>query len=79
MVEDARDAATAQGAGSAEVLLRYEADELKLQVSDDREGGASERLPGLSDRVGLYGGHLRADRLDEGFRLRARLPVKIES
>lgn len=79
VVEDALDAATDQGAGSAEVLLRYETDELKLQVSDDREGGASARLPGLSDRVGLYGGHLRAERLDEGFRLRARLPLEIES
>jgi signal transduction histidine kinase len=79
VVEDALDAATDQGAGRAEVLLRYEADELKLQVSDDREGGASERLPGLSDRVGLYGGRLRAERVDEGFRLRARLPLEIGS
>jgi len=78
-VEDALDAATEQGADTAEVLLRYEADELKLQVRDDREGGASKRLPGLSDRVGLYGGHLRAERFDEGFRLRARLPLEIES
>jgi len=79
VVEDALDAATDQGAGRAEVLLRYEADELRLQVSDDREGGASERLPGLSDRVGLYGGRLRAERVDEGFRLRARLPLEIGS
>jgi|SRR5215211_807604 len=79
VVEDALEAATARGAGSAEVLLRYEADELKLQVTDDREGGASARLPGLSDRVGLYGGHLRAERVDEGFRLRARLPLEEEA
>jgi signal transduction histidine kinase len=79
VVEDALDGATDQGAARAEVLLRYEADELKLQVSDDREGGASERLPGLSDRVGLYGGRLRAERVDEGFRLRARLPLEIGS
>jgi signal transduction histidine kinase len=61
------------------VMLRYEADELKLQVSDDREGGASERLPGLSDRVSLYGGHMRAERVDAGFRLRARLPLEEEA
>ena len=79
VVEDALEAATVRGAGSAEVLLRYEAGELKLQVSDDREGGASARLPGLSDRVSLYGGHLRAGRIDHGFRLRARLPLEEEA
>jgi signal transduction histidine kinase len=79
VIEDALEAATQRGAGSAEVLVRYEADELKLQVRDDREGGASERLPGLSDRVGLYGGHLRAERVDDGFRLRARLPLEEEA
>ncbi len=78
VVEDALEAAAERGAGSAEVLLRYEADELKLQVSDDREGGGSERLPGLSDRVDLYGGHLRAERVEDGFRLRARLPLEEE-
>ena len=78
VVEDALDAATEAEAGSAEVLLRYEADELKLQVGDDREGGGSERLPGLSDRVSLYGGHLRAERVEDGFRLRARLPLEEE-
>ena len=78
VVEDALEAAAERGAGSAEVLLRYEADELKLQVSDDREGGGSERLPGLSDRVNLYGGHLRAERVEDGFRLRARLPLEEE-
>ena len=79
VVEDALDAATSGGAASAEVLLRYDSDELKLQVSDDRKGGVSERLPGLSDRVGLYGGHLRAERVDDGFRVRAGLPLEIES
>lgn len=78
VVEDALEAATERDARSAEVLLRYEPDELKLQVTDDREGGASERLPGLSDRVSLYGGHLRAGRAGEGFRLRARLPLEEE-
>jgi signal transduction histidine kinase len=45
-------------------------------VSDDREGGASERLPGLSDRVSLYGGHLRTEPVEDGFRVRARLPLE---
>jgi signal transduction histidine kinase len=79
VVEDALDAAPERGARSAEVLLRYEPDELKLQVRDDREGGGSERLPGLSDRVSLYGGHLRAGRDGDGFRLRARLPLEEEA
>jgi signal transduction histidine kinase len=76
VVEDALEAASGGGAGSAEVLLRYDLDELKLQVTDDREGGGSERLTGLSDRVGLYGGHLRAEAVDRGFRVRARLPLE---
>ena len=77
VVEDALAAAIENGAGRAEVLLRYLDEELQLQVSDDRAGGASDRLPGLRDRVGLYGGHLRAGRVDEGsFRLRARLPLE---
>jgi signal transduction histidine kinase len=76
VIEDALEVATEQGAGRAEVLLRYEPDELQLQVSDDREGDGSVRLPGLNDRVGLYGGHMRAERVEEGFRLRARLPLE---
>ena len=77
VIEDALEAATKKGADKAEVLLRYRDDELQLQVSDDREGDSSERLPGLRDRVGLYGGNLRADRTDDGsYRLRARLPLE---
>ena len=80
VVEDALEAAAEQGASAAELLIRYTPDELRLQVTDDREGGASDRLPGLRDRVALYGGHLSAGPLDEGgFRLRARLPIEIVS
>jgi signal transduction histidine kinase len=77
VVEDALQAATENGADRAEVLLRYRDDELQLQVSDDREADGSGHLPGLRDRVGLYGGNLRAGRTDDGsFRLRARLPLE---
>ena len=77
VVEDALEAAAEQGAASADVVLLYQSDQLRLQVEDDRRGDASQRLPGLRDRVGLYGGHLRAGRLDEGgFRLRATLPLE---
>lgn len=80
VVEDALKAAAEHGATAAELLIRYTPDELRLQVTDDREGGASDRLPALRDRVGLYGGHLSAGRLDEGgFRLRARLPIEVVS
>jgi signal transduction histidine kinase len=80
VVEDALEAAAEQGASAAELLIHYTPEELRLQVVDDREGGASDRLPGLRDRVGLYGGHLSAGRLDEGgFRLRARLPIEVAS
>jgi signal transduction histidine kinase len=77
VIEDALDAAAEKEAGHADVLVRYRMRELQLQVSDDRTGGASARLPGLRDRVGLYGGHLRAGQQDEGgFRLRATLPLR---
>jgi signal transduction histidine kinase len=80
VVEDALEAATEHGATAAELLIRYTPEELRVEVTDDREGGASDRLPGLKDRVGLYGGHLSAGRLDEGgFRLRARLPIEVVS
>jgi signal transduction histidine kinase len=78
VVEDALEAALEHGASEARLLVRYTPEELRLQISDDREGGASDRLPGLRDRVGLYGGHLSAGRPDEGgFRLRARLPIEV--
>ncbi|HET8820328.1 MAG TPA: histidine kinase, partial [Thermoleophilaceae bacterium] len=76
VVEDALDAASERGAVAAEILLRYTSGELQLQVTDDRRGGGSDRLPGLRDRVGLYGGHLRAAHVDDTFRLRARLPLE---
>jgi signal transduction histidine kinase len=77
VLEDALNAATEREASEASVIVRYGARELELEVHDDRSGGASERLPGLRDRVGLYGGHLRAGRPESGgFRLKARLPVE---
>jgi signal transduction histidine kinase len=80
VVEDALEAAAEHGATAAELLIRYTPDELRIQVTDDRERGASDRLPALRDRVGLYGGHLSAGALDEGgFRLRARLPIEVVS
>jgi len=77
VIEDALGAATEQGASEASLVVRYGSRDLELEVRDDRAGGASDRLPGLRDRVGLYGGRLRAGRADSGgFRLKASLPVE---
>ena len=76
VIQDALEAAAEQGASCAEVELHYGERDLDLAVRDDRTGGASQRLPGLRDRVGLYGGHLRADRREgRGFALESRLPL----
>ena len=75
VIEDALEAALEQRARRAGVLVRYRERELQLEVRDDRDGGGSDRLSGLRDRVGLYGGHLSAGREDgAGFRLTVRLP-----
>jgi signal transduction histidine kinase len=77
VIEDALDAAAENAARRADVLIRYTPRELQLQVNDDRVAGDSGRLAGLRDRVGLYGGHVRAGTLDSGgFRLRATLPLE---
>ncbi len=76
VIQDALEAAAEQGASRAEVALHYGARDLHVAVRDDRTGGASQRLPGLRDRVGLYGGHLRAGRQNgSGFALESRLPL----
>jgi glucose-6-phosphate-specific signal transduction histidine kinase len=80
VLEDSLETAADQGATAAEVKIRFTADELKLQVADDRDGDISDRLPGLRERVGLYGGHLGAERLEDGdFRLRLTLPIEVAS
>jgi len=77
VIEDALDAAAENAARAADVLVRYTPRELQLQVNDDRSAGDSDRLAGLRERVGLYGGHLRAGVLETGgFRLRATLPLE---
>jgi signal transduction histidine kinase len=76
VIQDALEAAVEQGASRAEVELHYGERDLDVAVRDDRSGGASHRLPGLRDRVGLYGGHLRAGRREErGFALESTLPL----
>jgi len=80
VLEDSLETAADQGASAAEVKIRFTADELKLQVTDDRDGDISERLPGLRERVGLYSGHIGAERREDGdFRLRLTLPIEAAS
>jgi signal transduction histidine kinase len=76
VIQDALEAAVEHGASHARVELSYGEHELGVAVRDDRTGGASDRLPGLRDRVGLYGGHLRAGRRNgDGFALESSLPL----
>ena len=64
-------------AGRAEVLVRYRPDGVDLEVLDDGTGGDGARpLPGVRERVSLYGGQLHAGRRRSGgHAVRAKLPV----
>jgi signal transduction histidine kinase len=77
VLQGALKAALEQGhAGHAAVTLRYAPDHVVLEVDDDGRG-IGRPLPGVSERVSLYGGSLRsAPRRDGGHRVRARLPVE---
>ena len=69
----------------ARVQVRYGADELELEISDDgapgqpRKGGEADGghgLVGMRERVALHGGQLHADHRPEGgFVVRASLPL----
>jgi signal transduction histidine kinase len=68
------------GASHADVTVRYETDELRLEVRDDGVGTAStdglgHGLVGIRERVKIYGGEMSAGAAPEGgFVLSARLP-----
>lgn len=67
----------------AEVVIRFGADKLNLEVVDDGtevavEDGLGQGLVGMRERVALYGGTLEAGpREGGGFVLRAELPVEV--
>ena len=69
------------GEAHADVLVRYDADAIELEVSDDGEGDANGHvgghgLAGMRERVSVFGGDLTAGpRPGGGFRVRVRLPL----
>jgi len=77
VLEDALETAAEQGATATDVLIHFTPDELRVQVIDDRDGDLADRLPGLKERVSLYGGHLTVARVEGGsFRVRMNLPIE---
>jgi signal transduction histidine kinase len=80
VLQQALTGAASAGAERATVFVRYEADELELEIDDDRPAAAidPERLLAMRERLGLYGGRVRAgvDEDGPGFRLVARLPLE---
>jgi signal transduction histidine kinase len=75
------------GPATAHVTVRYCADALELEVSDDGAGapsangnGAGHGLIGMRERTALYGGELRVGPRDDGagYLVRVRLPVASE-
>jgi signal transduction histidine kinase len=77
VVQEALRSAVEQGsAGRASVRLRYAGDHLALEIDDDGKGPVRQ-LPGVRERVGFYGGQLRAGgRRDGGHAVRARIPTE---
>jgi signal transduction histidine kinase len=69
------------GPARAQVIVRYTPEDLELEILDDgpgtgNGGGSGHGLPGLRERVAVYGGELDAGRRPQGgYALRARLPL----
>ncbi|HZO34036.1 MAG TPA: sensor histidine kinase [Gaiellaceae bacterium] len=69
------------GTAHASVTVRYGADDLAIEVTDDGRGGTSDNgsghgLIGMRERVGVFGGTFAAGPRDGGgFSVSARLPL----
>ena len=73
------------GRAEAEVIVRYNASALELEVLDNGTGppphpnGTGHGLVGMRERIALYGGSFEAgSRNGHGFAIRARLPLSPE-
>jgi signal transduction histidine kinase len=73
------------GPARAEVRMAYHADALTIVVADDGRGlgleppGSGHGVPGMRERVAVYGGDLDAGpHPGGGFRVRARLPLPVD-
>jgi len=72
------------GRANAVVSVRYEGDELHLEIADDGLGdvsspGAGHGLVGMRERVGIFGGHIETGpRPGGGFVVRAMIPIEGE-
>jgi signal transduction histidine kinase len=79
VLQEALDAASAAGATRASVIVGFGAEELRLDVRDDRAARGVEPGPLMTmrERLGLYGGRVRAGAGEDGagFAVVARLPL----
>ena len=80
VLQEALMSAAAGGASNADVTIDFEDDELRLAVRDDRPEAEldPEPLAAMRERLGLYGGRIRAERSNgaAGFQVRARMPIE---
>ena len=73
------------GEAHAHVLVRFTAEALELEVDDDGTSADSgldggNGLVGMRERVALFGGELEAGhRVEGGFRVWARLPLRVDA
>jgi signal transduction histidine kinase len=69
------------GPAQAQVLVRYGEDVLEIEVADSgggalNGGGGGHGLPGMRERVAVFGGELESGpRSEGGYAVRARLPL----
>jgi signal transduction histidine kinase len=77
VIEAALALASAHGSRTASVIVHYRPQSLRLAIGADGPAPDIDReLPGLHERVGLYGGELRASIPDgSGYVIQARLPL----
>jgi signal transduction histidine kinase len=80
VVQQALAGAVAGGATRASVEIDCDERELRMEIRDDRRdpGGGQAALTATRERLGLYGGRLRADAADggPGFTVQARMPLE---